>query len=127
MMSALGSAAPRAHGSNADSRRSHYGVETTSVSYAISMDSTATSFPSDFRSVPVILVGNELFNVQTILGFAASSRSLTITVRRLMVFILISLYQSQKRLSLTKMPLRMVTLPTRARPGILIGANTGLL
>src|SRR5262249_55948280 len=93
----------------------------STASNAISIDSTATSFPSDLRSAPVILVGQALCSVHAIFGAPASSSRLTTTVRRLMVFILISEYQLQSVESFGKRPLRIVTLPTLPRPGILIG------
>src|SRR5580698_610129 len=87
----------------------------------------ATALPSALRSVPVIFVGHALLKVHTIFGVPVSSRRLIATVWRLPVFILISLYQVQNLVSLMKMPLRRVTLPTFPSPGILIGAKIGLL
>src|SRR3984893_19485465 len=101
-----------------------YAAFTSSVSNAIATDSSATSLPSDFMSVPVILVGQALCSVHTIFGAPVSSSRLMTTARREMMFILISENQVQNLASLTKMPLRMVTLATLPRPGILIGENT---
>ena len=77
--------------------------------------------------MPVIFVGQALCSVQDIVGAPLSSSSLTTTVRRLTVFILISSYQAQNFPSDGKMPLRIVTLPTWARPGIFIVEKRGLL
>src|SRR6185437_1721693 len=90
------------------------------------MVSIATSLPSAFRSVPVILVGQALASVQTMVGEPVSSSRLIVTGTRLIVFILIWLNQSQNLLSPLNVPFFMVTLPTFFRPGILITENSGL-
>src|SRR5882672_196704 len=88
--------------------------------------STATSLPSAFMSVPVILVGQALASVQTMVGLPPSSHSLMVMGTRLMVFNLIWLYQAQNLLSLAKIPFFRVTLPDFLMPGIFTVENTGL-
>jgi hypothetical protein len=68
-----------------------------------------------------------LLSVQVILGAAVSSSSLITTVRRLIVFILISLYYVKNSESFVKVPFFIVTLPTLASPSILMAAKFGLL
>nr|AJP77062.1 putative tail tube protein [Pedobacter sp. SI-33] len=87
----------------------------------------ATSFPSDFKSVLLILVGQALSNCHCMVMLPASSRSLISTVLLLIRFILISACQSQKVLSFTKIPRFMVTLPYFTKPGIFSVEKSGLL
>lgn len=74
----------------------------------------------------MILVTHALLSVHGISGLPSSSSKLMTTVRRWMVSISISLYHAQNLSSLTKIPLRIVTLPTLPKPGILMGWKIGL-
>src|SRR6476469_3598120 len=96
-------------------------------SCATSRVSTATSFPSDFRSVPVIFVGHAFASVHDMVAFPASSHNWMVTGTRLITFSLIWLYQSQNLLSLAKTPFFKVTLPVFLIPGIFSVENSGLL
>jgi hypothetical protein len=79
----------RAAGSPGVNDRPDYELAIVKPSWAISIDSTATSLPSDFISVPVIFVGNAFASVQTMVGALASSSKLIVIGILLIVFILI--------------------------------------
>ena len=96
-------------------------------SCAISIVSTATSLPSDLRSVLVIFVGHALFNCHWMLILAFSSSSFITMVLRFIVFIEISLCHFQKLLSLTNTPFFMVIFPYLVKPGIFCVEKVGLL
>lgn len=92
----------------------------------ISIDSMATSFPPDSRSVPLIFVGHAFATVRTIVGVPVSSRRLIVIGDRSIEFIFIRLNQSQNGLSDLNTPFFMMMLPCFLIPGIFETEDSGL-
>src|SRR3954468_8049164 len=103
----------------------HQSFWTSKPSWAISIDSIATSLPEALSCGPSTFTGKALWTFHTITGWCSSLSRLITRSRRSTLLSLTVLSHLKKSLSLLITPRFMVTLLNLRRPGILIDEYSG--